>query len=96
MSAKNYRKATATKIAVAAILSVAAIGGRELALKTALKPLEAPTPANANGVVTAEEWAEVYPEIYESYKANDENTYRTDYLEDDPYLVTVYEGFGFA
>ena len=49
MSAKNYRKATAMKIAVAAILSVAAIGGRELALKTALKPLEAPTPANANG-----------------------------------------------
>ncbi len=96
MSAKNHRKATATKIAVAAILSVAAIGGRELALKTALKPLEAPTPSNANGVVTAEEWAEVYPEIYESYKANDENTYRTDYLEDDPYLVTVYEGFGFA
>jgi nitrite reductase (cytochrome c-552) len=28
--------------------------------------------------------------------ANEDNNYRTDYLEEDPYLKTVYEGFGFA
>lgn len=28
--------------------------------------------------------------------ANDRNTYITDYLEQDPYLVNIYEGFGFA
>lgn len=58
--------------------------------------IEAPTPQRANGVITADEWAEAYPEIVASYKANSQNTYVLDYLEEDPYLKTIYEGFGFA
>lgn len=57
---------------------------------------EAPEPANENGIITADEWASVYPEIVESYKANGNNNYRVDYLETDPYLTNVYEGYGFA
>ena len=57
---------------------------------------EAPAPANDNGVITAQEWAAVYPEITASLQANADNTYRISYLEEDPYLTTVYAGFGFA
>lgn len=60
------------------------------------KQTDAPAPASENGVVTADEWAEVYPEIVASYKSNDDNNYRVDYLEESPYLKTIYEGFGFA
>ena len=58
--------------------------------------VDAPTPARENGVITAEEWAEVYPDIYASYQANADNSYRISYLEEDPYLVNLYEGYGFA
>ena len=36
---------------------------------------EAPAPANDNGVITAQEWAAVYPEITASLQANADNTY---------------------
>ncbi len=58
--------------------------------------VEAPVPANENGVITAEEWAEVYPEIVESYYANADNNYRISYVEEDSYISTIYEGIGFA
>lgn len=59
---------------------------------------EAPTEAapQAAAIITADEWAEKFPEITASYKATAENTYTVDYLETDPYLVNIYEGFGFA
>lgn len=60
------------------------------------KDVDAPVAANENGVVTAEEWADIYPEIVASYRANDENSYRIDYLEEDPHLKVLYEGYGFA
>jgi len=65
-----------------------------LALSSALA--EAPVPANANGVITAAEWEALYPDIVKSYHMNEENSYRIDYLEKDPYLVELYEGYGFA
>ncbi len=36
------------------------------------------------------------PAIVVSMGANKENSYVTDYLEQDPYLVNLYEGYGFA
>ncbi len=36
------------------------------------------------------------PAIVVSMGANKENRYVTDYLEQDPYLVNIYEGYGFA
>ena len=56
---------------------------------------EAPA-AKENGVVASDAWAEIYPEIVASYHANSDNDYRISYLEEDPYLVNLYEGYGFA
>lgn len=58
--------------------------------------VEAPAPAAENGVVSAEEWREIYPEIVESYFANDNNTYRVSYIDENPWMKEFYEGFGFA
>lgn len=57
---------------------------------------EAVPEAASTAIITADEWAEKFPEITASYKATAENTYAVDYLETDPYLVNLYEGFGFA
>ncbi len=58
--------------------------------------VEAPEASSPDGVVTAEDWQSTYPYIVASMGANDENSYATDYLEEDPYLVNIYEGYGFA
>ena len=58
--------------------------------------VEAPAASGENGVVTAEDWAAVFPEIAASYHANAGNSYRISYLEEDPYLANIYEGYGFA
>ena len=34
--------------------------------------------------------------VMESYERNAENSYSISYLEEDPYLVNIYEGYGFA
>ena len=57
---------------------------------------EAAPQAASTAIITADEWAEKFPEITASYKATAENTYTVAYLETDPYLVNLYEGFGFA
>ena len=46
-------------------------------------------------VISADAWAEQYPEIYASYLANSENTEDADYVADYPMLSTVYEGMAF-
>ncbi len=58
--------------------------------------VEAPEAASADGVVSADEWADTYPYITASMGANADNNYTTDYLEEDPYLTNIYEGYGFA
>ncbi len=92
-------------MAVAAVAVIAVSSPLEHALSAIIpapagvivyKQVEAPASSRANGVVSADEWAAVYPEIVASYRMNDENSYRVDYLEESPYLKTIYEGFGFA
>ena len=58
--------------------------------------VDAPETASPDGVITAEEWASVYPEISATMLANSENSYHVSYLEESPYLVNIYEGYGFA
>ena len=60
------------------------------------RQVEAPAPEGANDVVTSAQWAELFPEIAESYNMTSENEYSVDYLEQDSYLVNLYEGYGFA
>ena len=74
---------------IAAALAIACLG-------MAVQAAETPEPSQENGIITADEWAEVFPEIVDSYKSNEENSYRISYIEEDPYIVNVYEGFGFA
>ncbi len=47
-------------------------------------------------VLSANDWADEYPEIYASYLANEENTAIHDYTKDYPMLPIVYEGMAFA
>lgn len=58
--------------------------------------VEAPEATSKDGTVNAEDWSAVYPYIAVSMGENDRNSYVTDYLEEDPYLVNIYEGYGFA
>jgi nitrite reductase (cytochrome c-552) len=58
--------------------------------------VDAPEATSSDGTVTASDWAETYPYIVTSMHDNDKNSYVTDYLEQDPYLVNIYEGYGFA
>ena len=58
--------------------------------------VEAPAATSRDGTVNAQDWAAVYPEIAVSMGDNAKNSYVTDYLEQDPYLVNIYEGYGFA
>ena len=57
---------------------------------------EAPDATSKDGTVSASDWSAVYPEIVATMGANDKNTYVVSYLEEDPYLVNIYEGYGFA
>ncbi len=94
----------------AVALSLALVGGMHAyrianppadhpAAKAAVPTLievEAPGAARANGVVSADEWAQYYPEIVKTMNANAENNNRLSYIDQDPYIVNLYEGFGFA
>ena len=61
---------------------------------------EAETEAKAEAETEAEAEAArlsaVLPAIVTTMGDNSKNSYVTDYLEQDPYLVNIYEGYGFA
>ncbi|MBO4359457.1 MAG: ammonia-forming cytochrome c nitrite reductase subunit c552 [Eubacteriaceae bacterium] len=57
---------------------------------------EAPPATSNDGTVNAADWAQVYPEIAFTMGENSKNDYVIDYLEQDPYLKNIYEGYGFA
>ena len=46
-------------------------------------------------VMSAEDWAQTYPEIYASYLANSENDEVKDHVEEYPMIGVVYEGMAF-
>ena len=57
---------------------------------------KAPEKQAYDGSINAEAWREVFPYIADSMDANKNNTEIVDYLEQDPYLKNIYEGYGFA
>ncbi len=98
-------------IIVAAVLFIAGIlTGKDLMYhlqnRSAIGPLtrddivyqhvEAPEPSGKDKTIQASDWKEAFPEIVTTMGDNTKNTYVTDYLEQDPYLVNLYEGYGFA
>ena len=58
--------------------------------------VQAPEATSSDGTVSAADWAEIYPYITATMRDNSRNVYVTSYLEQDPYLVNIYEGYGFA
>ncbi len=58
--------------------------------------VEAPAPSSNDGTVNASDWASTYPYIVATMGDNSKNSYVISYLEEDPYLVNIYEGYGFA
>ncbi|MBR4906436.1 MAG: ammonia-forming cytochrome c nitrite reductase subunit c552 [Clostridia bacterium] len=58
--------------------------------------VEAPAATAKDGTIPADAWKTAYPDIVLTMKQNAENDEIVDYLELDPYLVEIYEGFGFA
>lgn len=51
---------------------------------------------NELGIVEAQQWAQEYPEIVESYMKNQDNSEAYSYVEAHPEIATLYEGMGFA
>ena len=58
--------------------------------------VEAPEATSKDGTISAADWQETYPHIVATMGQNKENSYVISYLEQDPYLVNIYEGYGFA
>lgn len=58
--------------------------------------VKAPDATSADGTITASDWSAIYPDIVVSWGDNILNDEVVDYLELDPYLVEIYEGYGFA
>ena len=58
--------------------------------------VKAPAETGYDGTIKAEAWKELFPDITVSMLANKDNDQIVDYLEQDAYLVNIYEGFGFA
>ena len=47
-------------------------------------------------VTKSSDWAEQFPNQYETYMMNSENDEIVDYIEQNPYIKTLYNGYGFA
>ena len=60
------------------------------------KDIETPSATSKDGTVNAADWAVAYPYIVATMGDNAKNSYVTSYLEQDPYLVNIYEGYGFS
>ena len=54
-----------------------------------------PTPGDT-GIIKADQWKEIHPDIYQSYMDNANNSANPSYLDQYPFLVTIYDGMGFA
>ena len=94
-------------VVFAVLLLGGVVGGKSLLFhldRTALltrsdityQTVEAPAASSHDGTVNAQDWASAYPYIVATMGDNAKNTYVVDYLEQDPYLVNIYEGYGFA
>ncbi len=93
-------------VVIIAVLALAGIvAGRDIVYKAS--PLsredvtygeaEAPAATSADGTISANDWAAVYPHIVESLHMTSEYTdAQEDYLEVDPYLKELYAQYGFA
>ena len=104
------RTESMAKFAIAGLFVAAAAlgiaGGKMSAASSASVPPADEKPVNetarvaetGTGIVVtkAQDWAEKYPNEFETYMKNNENDEIHSYLELHPYLKTLYRGYGFA
>ena len=91
-------------VAVALLLLSGVLNGNEVRYHTEALTREelthltvaAPEQTAYDGTINAEAWKTAFPYIAASMDANKDNAEIVDYLEQDPYLVNIYEGYGFA
>ena len=77
-------------------LSTDSFGGGEVAAATPAKLAEKVETNSGVTVVHAADWAEQYPNEYNTWLMTAESSEAEDYLEIYPMLRTLYEGYGFA
>ena len=94
-----------TVVVIIAVLFIAGIvSGHSLKYKAAplsrediaYQSVEAPAASGYDGTIQADDWKALFPDIVFSMGSNAENSDVVDYLKLDPYLVEIYEGYGFA
>ena len=73
----NRKKKIISAVEMAAV-SVIMIVAVQAGYSAANPVIAAPTATQENGVITADEWEETYPEIVASYHANSDKKYRID------------------
>ncbi len=94
-------------VVLAVLLLGGIVGGEKLLLRLTrttpltraditYKTVAAPDPSSKDGTINAADWQAAYPEIVATMWDNKKNDYILDYLEQDSYLVNIYENFGFA
>ena len=94
----------AVVVIIAVLFLAGIVEGHEIKYKAgvlsrediAYQQAEAPKATGADGTITANDWKAVYPDIVVSWENNRKNEEVVDYLELDPYLIEIYEGYGFA
>jgi len=94
----------AVVVIIAVLFLAGIVGGHDVKYKSAplsreditYRQVEAPKATSADETITASDWNAIYPDIVVSWGKNAENEVVVDYLELDPYLVEIYEGYGFA
>lgn len=94
----------AVVVIIAVLFLVGIVGGHDVKYKSAplsreditYRQVEAPKATSTDETITASDWNAIYPDIVVSWGKNAENEVVVDYLELDPYLVEIYEGYGFA
>ena len=94
-----------TVIVIIAVLFVAGVvSGHALTYKASplsredirYQKVDAPEASGYDGTIRADDWKALYPDIVVSMGSNEGNSDVVDYLKLDPYLVEIYEGYGFA
>ena len=83
------KKSLSLLLAIVLLLALAATA-------SAAEPAKKVETKSGVTVMHAADWKEQFPEQYETWLQNSENDEIVDYLEEYPYLRTLYEGYGFA
>lgn len=94
----------AVVVIIAVLFLAGIVGGHDVKYKSSplsrddipYKQVEAPKASAENGIVSSAEWNAAYSDIVQTMNRNAENDEIVDYLELDPYLLDIYDGFGFA